>query len=157
MSHREATASQWAVKKTSTSLPHDCRLFDFEGCVCSPLVSVCRQSLIPDRQLRSRIQAVNTESIAYCVARCVLRWSIVILRSKSPYVHMSEQVGSTYKPGLIEHQQHMPAFFFIHKHAVLFRCVYHCVTECFMSDSLDRPGYNEIPGAECSLPVKQQM
>lgn len=50
----------------------------------------------------------------------------------------------------------MPAFL-SKKHAVVFACMYHCVSECFMSDSLDRPGYNEIPGAECRLPVKQQM
>lgn len=32
-----------------------------------------------------------------------------------------------------------------------------CVTEHFMSDSLHRVGYNELPGAERGLPVKQQM
>lgn len=46
---------------------------------------------------------------------------------------------------------------FLYKHVVLFACLYHCEAECFMSDSLDRPGYNEIPGAERRLPVKQQM
>lgn len=35
--------------------------------------------------------------------------------------------------------------------------MYRCATECSMSDSLDRVGYNEIPGAERRLPVKQQM
>lgn len=39
--------------------------------------------------------------------------------------------------------------------SVLF--VWMCGWCFFMSDSLDRPGYNEIPGAECMLPMKQQM
>lgn len=46
---------------------------------------------------------------------------------------------------------------FLHEHVVLFARLYRCEAECFMSDSLDRPGYNEIPGAERRLPVKQQM
>lgn len=47
--------------------------------------------------------------------------------------------------------------FFCLKACSLVYVLYRCVAECFMKDSLDRPGYNEIPGAERRQPVKQQM
>lgn len=118
--------------------------------------SVCLQAVFNLRSTATWQKAsnVNTESVTYCFAWRVLHWSIVILLYHlSLYVSVGGQVGLNYMPVLAETW----ATYFVYKHAVLSACMFHCVAECFMSDSLDRPGYNEIPGAERRLPVKQQM
>lgn len=48
-------------------------------------------------------------------------------------------------------------FIFVKKATVLFACFFVCVVECFWRNSPNRPGNNEIPGAERRQTVQQQM
>lgn len=74
----------------STSLPPNCCVFYFEGCIFSLSLSFCRHSFIPARQPCSKIQAVNTE-------RChslFFRWHMLYWDSRfSLYLDLSDPVS----------------------------------------------------------------